>query len=105
MYLVNFACLIYSTWRIDDWKRRELIPLGYRRSCKYEGYFTTLILLYILVFILDIIVFVVIDQDNFLFLYPVFMAFSFATTVFIKVFMVKMSRAKWSNLPSEESDK
>ena len=105
LYLVNFACLTYSTWRIDNWKRRELIPLGYRRSCKYEGYFTALIVLFICIFILDIVVLAVIDEDNFVCLYPVFMVFSFATTLFLKVFMVKMSRAKWSDLPGEESDR
>ena len=32
------------------------------------------------------------------------MVLSFLTTMFIKIFMIKMSRARWSNLAEEDSN-
>ena len=104
LYLITLTSLLLSTWLINRWKRRDLVPLGYKKSCKYEGFFATLTSLVCSTFIIDIFLFTKLNKNNFEYIYPIFMVLSFLTTMFIKIFMIKMSRARWSNLAEEDSN-
>ena len=121
---INFLTIfitIIAILRIKRWIKRELAePHGREWKCKKDGLFVIYLALVLILFMAETAIglldFSVINQDDSVdsnegkwvlvnISNILFTIFSFLATMFILIFMVKMSRAMWSELPDEEKSR